>query len=71
MTYGLAGLILYIFISIVVGFSLNTLIISMIGEDADFDDLIADKFVKFFAILILSIFWFISVPIILYNNRNN
>lgn len=71
MTYGLAGLILYIFISIVVGFSLNTLIISMIGEDADFDDLISDKFVKFFAILILSIFWFISVPIILYNNRNN
>ena len=70
MEFGIVVLMLYIFFAIGVGFVLNTLIVNMVGMDSEFDEIISNTARRIVLIAIISMFWIITVPIILYNNLN-
>lgn len=69
MEYGIVVLILYALIAITVGLMFNTLIISMIGTDKEFDDVVVNARYRFIIVLLLGMFWIITVPIFMYNNK--
>lgn len=69
MEYGIVVLILYALIAITVGLMFNTLIISMMGADKEFDDVVANDRYRFIIVLLLGMFWIITVPIFMYNNK--
>ena len=69
MEYGIAVLILYALIAITVGLMFNTLIISMMGTDKEFDDVVVNARYRFIIVLLLGMFWIITVPIFMYNNK--
>ena len=69
MEYGIVVLILYALIAITVGLMFNTLIISMIGTDKEFDDVVANDRYRFIIVLLLGMFWIITVPVFMYNNK--
>lgn len=69
MEYGIVVLILYALIAITVSLMFNTLIISMMGADKEFDDVVANDRYRFIIVLLLGMFWIITVPIFMYNNK--
>ena len=69
MEYGIVVLILYALIAITVGLVFNTLIISMMGTDKEFDGVVENARYRFIIVLLLGMFWFITVPIFMYNNK--
>lgn len=71
MEYCVAVLMIYAFVAFIVGLTLNTLIVSMLGVDREFDDAMANNKIRFVAVVLLSIFWVISVPVFMYNSKIN
>lgn len=67
MDYGIAVLVVYTFIAICVGFFINMLIIDIDDVEDDFDN---DK-VRYIAVILLSMFWIITIPVMLYNSSKN
>lgn len=72
MIYGVVGIVIYIIASTIFGLTLNLLAVEQVGTgDEEFDSIMLDKKMRFFAIFVLSILWVVTLPTILIINIFN
>ena len=72
MVYCIVGIIIYIVAGILFGLTLNLLAVEQVGTgDEEFDSIMIDTKMRFFAIFMLSILWVITLPTILIINIFN
>lgn len=72
MIYGVVGIVIYIIAGTIFGLTLNLLAVEQVGTgDEEFDSIMLDKKMRFFAIFVLSILWVVTLPAILIINIFN